>query len=100
MFALAEAYNGENWPVLIAALLGGMIADVLYVWLRPSTERVGPLRLFGFLVPFALFLFVVAALLLTDGLWWRVHMWLGMPFLTGVLGFGLSYLMAPTPPAD
>jgi hypothetical protein len=32
---------------------------------------------------------------LTAGIVWRVHMWLGASFLSGVAGLGLSFLLAP-----
>lgn len=95
MFALTEAYNGHPWGALIAALAGGIAADGLYAVLRPSAERAGALRVFGFAAPFVLFLLVVAAMLITDGMWWRIHMWLGAPFISGVIGLGMTYLAAP-----
>ncbi|MCK6584385.1 MAG: hypothetical protein L6Q49_14915, partial [Anaerolineales bacterium] len=54
MFLLTILSSRENWPVLIAALLGGVIAEVLLRVLRPSRERLNALRWFSFLVPASL----------------------------------------------
>lgn len=95
MFYLRIGYIGGLWPVLLAALAAGMIGDVLLLRLRPSTQHAGALRLFAFAVPFSYFLFCFVILIATAGLWWTVHMWLGAAFMGGVIGLGLSYLLAP-----
>jgi hypothetical protein len=33
----------------------------------------------------------------SGGLWWQIHMWLGVPFTVGIAGYFLSFIM--TPPA-
>jgi hypothetical protein len=92
-------YNTTSpyWMAAVAALIGGLFADVLIARLHPSVENVGALRLFAFIVPFVFFLLVFGALVLsgTGGLWWRVHTWLGVPFLAGAISLGLSFLVAP-----
>lgn len=95
MFGMGVRYNSQNVPVLLAALAGGVIADVLYGILKPSAERVAALRVFAFAAPFGLFLLYFGTLILTAGIWWRIHMWLGAPFLAGVVGLGLSFLVRP-----
>src|SRR5262249_21362282 len=101
MYLLGESYASAQWPVLVAALIGGTVADLLLATLKPSPQRITALRLFAFITPFAFFVIYFAALLLTGGIWWRIHMWLGAPFLAGVVGLGLSYLLVPPPiPAE
>lgn len=91
-FDFAAAY----WYVIVAAAIGGLLADGLIVWLRPSVERANALRLFSFVVPFVFFLLIFGAIALTGrGLWWEVHTWLGVPFVAGVIGVFLSLLVAP-----
>jgi hypothetical protein len=80
---------------LFAPLLAGIVGDMVLITLRPSVKRVGALRLFAFLVPFSYFLAYFAILMLTGGIWWRIHMWLGVTFMGGIVGLGLSYLIAP-----
>ena len=95
MFIMAWRYSHEGWPVLIAALIGGLFADVLLVTLKPSAQRARALRWFSFLVPALLFLAYFLSILLTQGMWWNSNMWLGMIFFSGILGLGLSWLAAP-----
>lgn len=97
MFLMGLRYSGEHWPIVPAALAGGLVADGLLAALKPSVDRIGALRLFAFAVPFLYFLVYFSTLLLTGSLWWRIHMWLGAPFLAGIVGLGLSFLLAPPP---
>jgi hypothetical protein len=94
-FLMTLSYSGKYWQVLIAALLGGILADVLLNVLRPSRERMKALRWFSFLVPALLFLLYFLALIFTHGIWWNSNMWLGMIFFSGMTGLGLSWLAVP-----
>lgn len=97
MFFMRFGAN-ENYPaLLLVGPLAGLFADVLLWRLRPSMERVGALRLFAFLVPFAMFLLHMVLLNASTplGLWWKIHMWLGVPFVAGIAGFLLTFLVAP-----
>jgi hypothetical protein len=51
--------------------------------------------MFAFAVPFLYFLFVLISMIVTHGIWWRIHMWLGVPILAGVIGLGMSMMLAP-----
>lgn len=51
--------------------------------------------MFAFVVLFGYFLLFFGVLLLTAGLWWRAHLWLGAPVQAGLVGLSLSYLIAP-----
>jgi len=95
MFLMGSRYSREQWPVLIAALAGGILAEVLYAVLRPSTERIREFRLFAFAMPLMLYLLYFAALIANGGIWWRIPMWLGAPLLAGAIGLGLSFLATP-----
>lgn len=95
MFMLTILSSRENWPVLVAALLGGAGAEMLLRVLQPSQERVNALRWFSFLVPASLFLLYFLSLILTKGIWWNSNMWLGMIFFSGMTGLGLSWLAVP-----
>lgn len=95
MFALQSENQIEYWPTLLAAPLAGLLADVLIRWLRPSIERPWALRGFAFAVPFVLTGLTIAILLLTEGIGWRIHMWLGATFTAGAVGLMLGFLLAP-----
>jgi hypothetical protein len=101
MFYLRIGYIGEFWLVLLAALIAGVIGDVILIRLKPSVRQVGALRLLMFVVPLIYFLAYFVILIAIAGLWWTIHMWLGAAFMAGVIGLGMSYLLAPPPvPGD
>ncbi|MCA0456755.1 MAG: hypothetical protein LCI00_22470 [Chloroflexi bacterium] len=103
MYLLRIEFNDDYLLVVIGALVGGLFTDVLIARLRPSVTRHNALRLFTFLAPFVYFLVVLAAIALSNerGLWWEIHTWLGVPFIAGAIGLGLSFLVVPPPiPAE
>lgn len=95
MLLMTWRYSHEQWFTLIAAVIGGLLADVLLVTLKPSATRVSTLRWFSFLVPAIFFLAYFLSLILTQGIWWNSNMWLGMIFFSGIIGLGLSWLAIP-----
>jgi hypothetical protein len=95
MFWLSESYSGENWPVLIGVFAAGVLIDVLYASLRPTSERVRELRTFAFAVPFIYVMAIFLPIIAISGMWWTIHMWLGAPLVAGILGLGLSVLAVP-----
>lgn len=95
MFALSIEYNGFMWPVLVATLVAGIVADVLYAMLKPSVSNLRGMRFFAALVPLLYNVFIIVAMLVSYGMWWTVHMWGGVPFITGAIGLALSMLVAP-----
>ncbi|MBN8620140.1 MAG: hypothetical protein J0L63_14620 [Anaerolineae bacterium] len=103
MLLMRFDFASPYWRIVVAAGLGGLLADVLIARLQPSLTRVTSLRLIAFAVPCVTFLLIFAALAMTRGrgLWWPIHMWLGVPVVAGAVGLGLSFLLAPPPvPAE
>jgi hypothetical protein len=80
---------------LVAVVLAGVIADLLYQLLQPSAANTTATRYFAFLAPFTMISLYIASLLLTHDLWWQIHMWGGVPFVCGVAGLFLSFLTDP-----
>ncbi|MBK8135578.1 MAG: hypothetical protein IPK52_07045 [Chloroflexi bacterium] len=93
-FHLKEVYRYPQ--ILIAVVLAGFAADVLYALLKPSHSRLKALRLFAFAVPAILFALFFLTLITTAGIWWSVHLWTGAVFLAGVVGLLLSFLTHPS----
>ncbi|MGH2769768.1 MAG: hypothetical protein ACRDJF_04515 [Actinomycetota bacterium] len=89
----------NEYQFIPAAVLAGLGADLLYRWLRPGpgAERAGQLRWFAAAVPALLYLTYFMALLATRGVWWSIHLWTGSIVLAGIVGWLLSYLLAPPP---
>ena len=91
--------SGEFIFALNAAAVG-LLGDILYS--RYGFADSNRLRFFAAFTSFAYSLgamFVVHILGSTvwggGGLWWQIHMWLGVPVLAGAFGYGLSLLIRP-----
>jgi hypothetical protein len=85
----------DQYQLIPAIVLAGIVADLLLRWLQPSLKRQNELRLFAFFVPVVLFLFYFVDLMLTHGIIWSIHLWLGSCVMAGIVGLVLSYLLAP-----
>ena len=85
----------EDWGLLPFAVIGGLAADGLVQWLKPSSERPGALRGFAFAVPVIFYALYFATLALTDGLWWTIPLWAGAIVMAGIVGWLLSYAFVP-----
>jgi len=81
--------------ILVAA--AGLIGDLLLWRLKPSTTRPTAFRIFAFAVPTILYLLYFLDLLLTQGISWSIHLWLGSAVMAGMVGFLISYLLIPPP---
>jgi hypothetical protein len=101
-FTLIFTVNGALMSVLLdqqrliaGIFLAGIFADLLYWVVQPAAERVGALRLFALCVPLVYFLGYFVTLMLTGGINWSIHLWLGASVMTAIIGLGLSYLLVP-----
>lgn len=95
MFILRYVDSGAYPQLLVAGLAASVVVEGLRLWLKPAAERPTALRLFAFLMPALYFGALFLSLLMTDGMWWAIHMWAGVPVLAGVAGLFLSYLAFP-----
>jgi hypothetical protein len=90
MYALAALMPGaqtqfENAPILIAFVAGGLVADLLNRWLRPSAER-----------RYAYWsLYIGVASATGGGLPTVPELWTGAPIIAGLLGLALGALFLP-----
>lgn len=85
----------NHYQVILAAMLAGLMADLLIQWLKPSVERPEALRIFAFLVPMIFSLCYFLSLAFTTGISWSIHLWLGSTVVTGITGWLMSYLLVP-----
>jgi hypothetical protein len=85
-------------PLIGAAILAGLAADVLLGWLRPSPGRPRALRMVAFAVPAVQYLLYFLAIMIWARVTWSVHLWTGAVAIAGGVGWLLSYLVLP--PAD
>jgi hypothetical protein len=95
MFWLRFEFVSPYPLLLLAPVLAGILGDALLWRLKPSVERSLALRIFAFAVPFVLALLYYVIAITQYGIWWRIHMWLGVSVMAGIVGLFLSYLTVP-----
>ncbi|TMD41639.1 MAG: hypothetical protein E6I88_07045 [Chloroflexi bacterium] len=88
----------ENFNLIPVAILGGLLADLVMLWLRPGPQRITALRLAAVIGPVGVSSLYLLAVQLTQGIAWPVTLWLGSIVVSGAIGLLLSYL-AVQPPA-
>ncbi len=84
---------GDQYLLVPAALVAGVIADVL-VW-RFKPLRPVDFRIVAFLIPVVFYGLYFLDLLLTKSVGWSVNLWMGSIVLSGIIGLLLSYLLLP-----
>jgi TolB protein len=90
----------DQYRLIPAAIVAGLLGDLVLWRLRPSLERPGSVRLFAFAVPVIFYFCYMLTLQLTSGIGWSIHLWLGTIAVAGIVGVLLSYLVLPPPPID
>jgi hypothetical protein len=91
--ALMSLFKDQQLLIPVATV-AGIIVDMLYWWLKPSMSNEAALRLFAFIVPFVYYLgFFVFVMLFVGDISWKIHLWLGSAFMSGIIGLALSYLL-------
>jgi hypothetical protein len=93
--ALLLSFMSDLYWVIPAGLAAGLLGDLLLWWLRPSVAQPLKLRLFAFLLPAGYYACYFLALAMTQGIAWRIHLWLGAIFSAGAVGLALTYLIKP-----
>jgi hypothetical protein len=98
VFALNAALNVSqaqdyDLRLVVTAALAGLVADTLVRALKPSAAKPQALHLFAFTVPAVYYALFFLVLMLTRGIGWSVHLWLGSIVLAGVTGWLLSYIL-------
>jgi hypothetical protein len=84
---------------LVAAPVGGLVADVLIRRFERSPERPSQYAALAAVLPLALWSFYFVALDVTGGLGWPPELWGGAVGLATLTGLTLALLVPPTPAA-
>lgn len=84
----------QDWFLLPAALVAGLLADALYARLAPL-GREGDFRLFAAALPVLFYALYFLSLALSGGIWWTVPLWAGATVMAGITGWLLSYAFLP-----
>jgi hypothetical protein len=85
----------DTFELLPGIILAGVGIDFFYRLLKPAVARPGALRLFAGAAPMTWSTFYFLGLSLSQGVWWSAPMVSGTIFLTGIVGWLMSYLMVP-----
>jgi hypothetical protein len=108
LFAVNDAlmvwlYVGRNiefmWVAAFA--LSGLLVDILIWRLQPSADNPLAVRVIAAALPFVTMLLSLGVVHWMGearngfGLWWEIHMWLGVPVLAALAGLLLSFVAFP-----
>jgi hypothetical protein len=89
----------ELGGTILAAAAGGLAADGLIRWLRPTGERTLGFRVIAGLVPVALWASYFILLRAVHGIAWPLDLWIGTTVLAAIMGVLLSFVaVAPATP--
>lgn len=97
---MASQHEFEVGITVVAALVGGLIADVLIVRLRPAPSRPGPYRVVAVAVPAVMWATYFLVLDVQFGVAWVTELWAGTIVLAALSGLGLSLLVIPPAAED
>jgi hypothetical protein len=96
MGALSEFALGG---AVLAAVVGGVVADVLIRWLGAGGERVLSVRVVAGLAPVALWTPYFLLLRAVHGIVWPLDLWIGTTLLAAITGILMSFVaVAPATP--
>lgn len=84
--------------IVLVAVIAGVLCDVLLARLRPSTENLFGLRVFAFCVPVIVYGSYLILLRFAGGVWWSVHVALGICVMAGIVGWLETFLLVPRAP--
>jgi len=78
-----------------AAVIAGIVADIMALSLFPLQAHLKQFRIFSFLVPAILFGLYILLILATKGTWWSMHARYAAPVYAGLAGLLLSFVAVP-----
>ncbi len=93
--ALLVSPVANHTELVVVALLGGVAGDLLLYVLRPSPDRPNAFHLFMFAAPALLTVAYLVVLGATTGVWWEATIWSGSVFVTGMVGWLVSFIALP-----
>jgi Tol biopolymer transport system component len=88
--ALATVLD-DQYRLIPAIVVAALVAELVVRRWAPGRSRVGD-GIVAFLVPAIVFALYFATLMMTTGLGWTIHLWLGAIFTAGIIGLFLDEL--------
>ena len=96
-FAMSALSSFELGATVIAALVGGLVADTVIDLTQPEAHHTRGYRLVGALTPLGLWTAYFLILRSVYAIEWPFDLWLGTTLLAAVTGLVLSYVSIPPP---
>jgi hypothetical protein len=87
----------QHFDLIPVAIVGGLLGDLVMMWLRPGPDRVTALRVAAFVGPVAVSSLYLLFLEVTRGIGWPLTLWMGSIVVSGAIGVLLSYLAVRPP---
>lgn len=87
----------QNFDLIPVAIIGGLLADLVLLWLKPGPQRITALRVASFLGPVGVSSLYLLFIEVTRGIGWPITLWLGSIAVSGAIGVLLSYLAIQPP---
>jgi hypothetical protein len=94
-FAMSALTSFEHGATVVAALVGGLVADALIDGLRPDADRTFGYRVVAAVTPLALWATYFLILIFVYRSPWPLDLWLGTTLLAAISGLLLSYIAIP-----
>jgi hypothetical protein len=88
---------GLQLALVVAALVAGAAADLVYTRVRAALADPATLRAFIAVLPALATTALIIAVAVTQGLWWTIHLWAGAVVLSAAVGWLLAYLATSQP---
>jgi hypothetical protein len=93
LLAVGMSFMKDQFRFIIPSMISGIFAEIIYGYLKPSLTHERSFQLFSFLIPIIFFSFYFLTIGITGHIWWKIHFWAGSIFLSGFVGFLISYVM-------
>jgi hypothetical protein len=98
-FAMSALSSFDLGATVFAALVGGLVADLIVDWYVPDPEHALGYRVMAGVTPLALWTTYFLILTFVYDIVWPFDLWLGTTFLAAISGLLLSYIaIAPLVP--
>ncbi len=91
--ALMMAVFTDTYTLALFSVPAALTAELLRWLLRPSAESPIAFYTFAFLSAFSYFGCYFVVLQLTQGIVWRIHLWMGAMTIAGIIGVMLAFLL-------
>jgi hypothetical protein len=98
--SIAAAVIRDHYELMPAALIAGLVGDVLLYRLGRPSLGTASMRAFAAIVPATFYLLYFLTLMVDREVDWSVHLWAGSVVLAAATGVGLTYLMVPPGKAE